>query len=192
MQAHGRLQQEPWTYDGETLDIYRGYVLLHEMLNPYLLAAAATAARCGVPMVRPASLLDPSGWDVADAFGLGPALWVAPVIEEGAREREVWLPPGEWIEAWSGAHVRGAREVSAPAPLHAIPVWVRNGAIVVTHPAHEVRQGLGEGDGALHATLWGSPRCGRALARLADGTVVRWRRGRWMCRGRGDVTFEER
>jgi alpha-glucosidase/alpha-D-xyloside xylohydrolase len=82
--------------------------------------------------------------------------------------------------------------VSAPAPLHAIPVWVRNGAIVVTHPAPEVRQGLGEGDGALHATLWGTPRCGRALARLADGTVVGWRRGRWTCCGRADVTFEER
>ena len=60
-----------------------------------------------------------------------------------------------------------------------IPVWVRAGAIVVTHPADAVRAGLGEGDAPLHATLWGEPRCGRALARLADGTVVRWRRGRW-------------
>jgi alpha-glucosidase (family GH31 glycosyl hydrolase) len=192
MQAHGRLQQEPWTYDDETLGLYRGYVLLHEMLNPYLRAAAATAARCGLPIVRPASLLDRSGWEVADAFGLGPALWVAPVIEEGAREREAWLPPGNWIEAWSGTHVRGAREVVAPTPLHAIPVWVRNGAIVVTHPADDVCQGLGEGDARLHATLWGEPAGGRATARLADGTVVRWRRGRWSVSGRADVTFEER
>jgi alpha-glucosidase (family GH31 glycosyl hydrolase) len=192
MQAHGRLQQEPWTYDSQTLELYRGYVLLHEMLNPYLRAAAATAARSGVPIVRPASLLDPAGWDVADAFGLGPALWVAPVIEDGAREREAWLPPGDWIEAWSGERVRGGREVIAPAPLHAIPLWVRNGAIVVTHPADEVRQGLGEGEGALQATLWGEPRCERAVTRLADGTVVRWRRGRWSASGRADVTFAER
>ena len=174
MQAHGRLEQEPWTYDRETLELYRGYVLLHEMLNPYLRAAAASAARGGPPILRPASLLDPGGWEVADAFGVGPALWVAPVVEEGARERDAWLPPGDWIEAWSGARVRGGREVPAPAPLHAIPVWVRAGAIVVTHPAESVRSGLGEGDAPLHATLWGEPRCGRALARLADGTVVRW------------------
>ena len=192
MQAHGRLEQEPWTYDPETLELYRGYVLLHEMLNPYLRAAAASAARGGPPIVRPASLLDPGGWEVADAFGFGPALWVAPVVEEGARERDAWLPPGEWIEAWSGARVRGGREVPAPAPLHAIPVWVRAGAIVVTHPADSVRAGLGEGDAPLHATLWGEPRCGRALARLADGTVVRWRRGRWSAAGRADVTFSER
>jgi alpha-glucosidase/alpha-D-xyloside xylohydrolase len=162
------------------------------MLNPYLRAAAAGAARGGPPILRPASLLDPGGWEVADAFGVGPALWVAPVVEEGARERDAWLPPGEWIEAWSGALVRGGREAPAPAPLHAIPVWVRAGAIVVTHPAESVRSGLGEGDAPLHATLWGEPRCGRALARLADGTVVRWVGGRWSAHGRADVTFEER
>ncbi len=90
MQAHGRLEQEPWTYDRETLELYRGYVLLHEMLNPYLRAAAASAARGGPPILRPASLLDPGGWEVADAFGVGPALWVAPVVEERrARARRV-------------------------------------------------------------------------------------------------------
>jgi alpha-glucosidase (family GH31 glycosyl hydrolase) len=192
MQAHGRLEQEPWTYDRETLELYRGYVLLHEMLNPYLRAAAASAARGGPPILRPASLLDPGGWEVADAFGVGPALWVAPVVEEGARERDAWLPPGDWIEAWSGARVRGGREVPAPAPLHAIPVWIRAGAIVVTHPAESVRSGLGEGDAPLHATLWGEPRCGRARARLADGTVVRWVGGHWSADGRADVTFSER
>src|SRR5688572_8457364 len=31
----------------------------------------------------------------------------------------------------------------------------------------------------LEATLWGAPPCGRAAARLADGTVVRWTRGKW-------------
>jgi hypothetical protein len=117
---------------------------------------------------------------------------VAPVIEDGARQREAWLPPGDWIEAWSGERVRGGREVTAPAPLHAIPVWVREGSIVVTHPAEAVGAGLGEGDAPLHATLWGTPRCGRAQARLADGTVVRWRRGRWSASGRADVTFGER
>ena len=162
MQAHGRLEQEPWTYDPETLALYRGYVLLHEMLNPYVRAAAASAARGGPPIVRPASLLDPGGWEVADAFGFGPALWVAPVVEEGAREREAWLPPGEWIEAWSGGACAAGARCRRRRRCTPIPVWVRAGAIVVTHPAAAVRAGLGEGDAPLHATLWGEPRCGRA------------------------------
>lgn len=199
MQAHGRLQQEPWTYDRETLAIYRGYVLLHEMLVPYVRAAAATCARAGLPIVRPLPLLDPGddrGWSVTDAFGYGPSLWVAPVVEDGAREREAPLPQGTWIEAWSGTSVRGGREVVVPAPLHAVPVWVRHGALVVTLPAEHVAAGLGdtpEHERPLHATLWGVPRCGRARARLADGTTIAWRRGRgWSVEGphgRRDVTF---
>jgi len=182
MQAHGRLVQEPWTYAPEVVALYRGYVLLHEMLVPYVRAAAATCARVGLPIVRPLPLLDGGRWDVADAFGYGPSLYVAPVLDEGARERRAVLPRGRWIESWSGAVVEGGREVAAPAPLHAIPVWVREGALIVTYPAAHVARGLGdtpESERPLVATLWGRPPLGHAAARLADGTVVRWheRRG---------------
>jgi hypothetical protein len=152
-----------------------------------------------VPIVRPRSLLEPSdsgAWEVADAFGYGPALWVAPVVEEGATERETVLPRGEWVEAWSGERVAGGREVVAPAPLRAIPVWVRTGSIVVTYPAAHVAAGLGdtpEAQRPLEATLWGEPACGRALARLADGTRIAWRRGRgWELPPDRDVAVDER
>nr|MBA2261907.1 hypothetical protein [Solirubrobacterales bacterium] len=160
MHAHARMRQEPWTYDYRTLALYRSYVLLHERLVPYIRSAAATAARCGLPIVRPLSLLQPDdagAWSVGDAFGFGPALWVAPVVEEGAREREVVLPRGRWIETWSGREVVGGREVVAPAPLERIPVWVRAGSIVVTLPAEHVASGLGdtpERERPLEATLW--------------------------------------
>jgi alpha-glucosidase (family GH31 glycosyl hydrolase) len=198
MQAHGRLVQEPWTYDALTLDVYRSYVLLHERLVPYVRAAAATAARCGLPVVRPLHLVDPTddrGWTIADAFGYGPALWVAPVLDEGARSREVALPRGEWIATWSGEHVRGGGEVQAPAPRDTIPVWVRSGSIVVTYPAAHVVSGLGdtpEHERPLEATLWGEPRLGRAAARLADGTRIGWRRGRWWVDRQREVAFDER
>ncbi len=198
MQAHGRLVQEPWTYDERTLNIYRAYVLLHERLVPYVRAAAATAARCGLPIIRPLHLVDPSderGWSIADAFAYGPALWVAPVLDEGARSREVALPRGDWIETWSGARVRGGGEVVAPAPRETIPVWVRSGSIVVTYPAEHVACGLGdtpEGERPLEATLWGEPRAGSASVRLADGTRITWRRGRWSVDREREIAFAER
>jgi alpha-glucosidase (family GH31 glycosyl hydrolase) len=80
------------------------------------------------------------------------------------------LRRGDWIEAWSGERVAGGRVLEAPAPLDAIPVWVRAGAIVVTLPAAHVASGLGdtpETARPLVATLWGEPRGGRALTRLA-------------------------
>ncbi len=197
MQAHGRMAQEPWHYGERVLDLYRGYVLLHEQLVPYVRAAAATAARTGVPVIRPLCLTDPAdprGWTLADAYGYGPALWVAPVLDDGAREREVALPRGEWIETWSGATVRGGTEVIAPAPLERIPVWVRSGSIVVTYPAADVARGLGdvpEGERRLEATLWGRPRLGHIAVRLADGTRIAWREGRWRLPSGRDVAVRE-
>jgi hypothetical protein len=153
--------------------------------------AAATASRTGLPIIRPLCLTDPHdprGWSIGDAYGYGPALWVAPVLDDGAREREVPLPRGEWIETWSGRGVRGAGDVLTEAPLEQIPVWVRRGSIVVSHPASCVARGLAdepEHERPLIATLWGEPPLGRAAVRLADGTRIAWRRGAWSVAGAG-------
>ena len=92
------------------------------------------------------------------------------MLEAGAREREVELPAGDWIDFWTGEEVVASRDttVVASAPLGRIPVWVRRGALLVTYPAEHVAAGLGdvpERERPLEATLWGEPRCGRALAR---------------------------
>ena len=197
MQAHGRFAQEAWRYDAETLRIYRDLVLLHERLVPYIRAAAATAARAGLPILRPLCLTDPSdprGWSIADAYGFGPSLWVAPVVEQGARERRVYLPRGDWLDFWTGEPAVGGHDAIAPSPLDRIPMWVRSGSIVVTYPAAEVAAGLGdtpEHERGLEATLWGHPDCGRAKVRLADGTEIRWEAGRWrLPAGRAVATAE--
>jgi alpha-glucosidase (family GH31 glycosyl hydrolase) len=197
MQAHGRFEQEAWRYDAETLAIYRELVLLHERLVPYIRAAAATAARSGLPITRPLCLTDPTdprGWHVADAYGFGPSLWVAPVLEQGARERRVYVPRGEWLDFWTGEPAAGGHDAIAPAPLNRIPVWVRRGSIVVTYPAAHVASGLGdtpEAERPLEATLWGPPASGRSKARLADGTVIRWESGHWFASAECDVSFAE-
>ena len=198
MQAHGRMPQEPWPYGDRVLELYRAYVLLHERLVPYVRAAALTAARTGLPIIRPLCLVDPGdprGWSIADAYGYGPALWVAPVLDDGAREREVALPRGEWIETWSGKRVPGGGEVVVDAPLHRIPVWVRAGSLILTYPAAHVASGLGDAPESarpLEATLWGEPRLGRSAARLADGTRIAWRRGRWSVPIARAIAFLER
>jgi alpha-glucosidase (family GH31 glycosyl hydrolase) len=198
MHAHARMVQEPWTYGGDVLDLYRAYVLLHEQLVPYTRAAAATAHRTGLPIMRPLCLTDPAdprGWTLTDAYGYGPALWVAPVVQDGAREREVALPRGDWVETWSDRVVRGGGEVVVAAPLHRVPVWVRAGSIVVTYPADHVADGLGdvaESQLPLRATLWGRPRLGATAVRLAEGTRIGWRGGRWELPAGREVTVSTR
>lgn len=195
MQAHARFEQEAWTYDSELLEIYREHVRLHERLVPYVRAAAATAQRTGLPIVRPLALTDPRdvrGWSITDAYGYGPSLWVAPVLEEGARRVHVDLPRGDWIDFHTGAQVIGGGEADASAPLGRIPVWVRNGALIVTYPTDHIARGLGdtpESERPLEATLWGEPPGGRAGARLADGTRIRYVRGEWSVTPGRQVAF---
>jgi alpha-glucosidase (family GH31 glycosyl hydrolase) len=185
MQAHGRFEQEAWRYDDETLCAYRDLVVLHERLVPYIRAAARTASRTGMPIMRPLCLIEPEhprSWDVGDSYGFGPSMWVAPVLEKGARERRTYLPKGEWLDYWSLEPCTGGREVTAAAPLDQVPIWIRLGSIVVTYPAETVRRGLEDTRGnerPLEATLWGVPPCGRSKAVLADGACVRWHAGQW-------------
>jgi hypothetical protein len=70
------------------------------------------------------------------------------------------------------------------------------GSIVVTYPASDVARGLGDAPEAarpLVATLWGQPQLAPAMARLADGTPISWRRGRWSLAPSSarEVTFRE-
>jgi hypothetical protein len=72
---------------------------------------------------------------------------------------------------------------------------VRAGSIVVTYPAAHVAAGLGdtpERKRPLEATLWGEPPLSSAAVRLADGTKIAWRRGRWSVDRERDVVFTER
>jgi hypothetical protein len=103
----------------------------------------------------------------------------------------VLLPRGDWIQTWDGSAVRGGGEVVVDAPLERVPLWVRAGSIVVTYPAAHVAEGLGdtpESERPLRATLWGPPRLGRTVARLADGTRIGWRDGRWELPAGREVT----
>jgi alpha-D-xyloside xylohydrolase len=67
--------------------------------------------------------------DLDDEFLFGPDLLVAPVLEQGAGERRVYLPVGaSWRDAWTGKVYHGGREVYADAPLSRIPLYLKDGA----------------------------------------------------------------
>ncbi len=116
------------------------------------------------------------------------------MLEEGAREREVPLPRGRWIDFWTGARHEGGGELIASAPLGRPPVFVRDGSLLVTYPAGHVAEGLGdtpEAERPLEATLWGEPPLGRAVARLADGTRVRWHAGALSITGKQPISLQK-
>ncbi len=71
---------------------------------------------------------DKKCWEVEDAYFFGPDFLVAPVMEEGVRERSVYLPKGcKWTDAYTKKVYEGGQEVVVSAPLDIIPVMIREG-----------------------------------------------------------------
>ena len=80
-----------------------------ESEDPYLAAALKTYRQTGMPAMRQLGLLYPGDGRAAasdDEFLLGDDLLVAPVLEEGATSRSVYLPHGRWVDLWRSARFR--------------------------------------------------------------------------------------
>ena len=124
---------ELWSYGEGVYDILARYTHLRENLRPYLREVMRAAHVAGQPVMR--GLFhefpdDPRAWDVDSAYLLGPNLLVAPVLELGARSREVYLPKGAtWTDCASGKVYSGGQTVTVDAPLDVIPVFARDGEL---------------------------------------------------------------
>jgi len=106
---------------------------IHAALAPYVTAVQNAADGGGLPLQRALFLhfpADPVCRDIQDQYLYGPDLLVAPVIEEGARERRVYLPghEGGWVHIWSGETYDTAGWHTVTAPIGQPPVFYRTGA----------------------------------------------------------------
>ena len=76
---------------------------------------------------------DPNVRELNDEFLLGENLLVAPVVEQGARRRMVYLPAGEWYDFWTGEKHTGGW-LMREAPLDLCPIYVKAGTILPLYP----------------------------------------------------------
>jgi alpha-glucosidase len=111
----------------------RSALLERERLLPYFVTLVQLAGLTGAPCVRPVWWSHPQDRalrECEDAFMLGDALLVAPVLEEGATHRLVRLPRGRWYDTADERPYEGPGPVRIAAPLSRIPVLARAGAVL--------------------------------------------------------------
>jgi alpha-D-xyloside xylohydrolase len=77
---------------------------------------------------------DTRAQNIGDEFFFGPSILVAPVTEQEATTRHLYLPKGRWYDFWSDAAIDGGKAIDAPAPIDRIPLYLRAGAIVPLGP----------------------------------------------------------
>lgn len=164
----------PWMHP-QVIPQVRAAIQLRYRLMPYLYTQMWRASRDNVPAVRPLFYdfpADPAARGVEDAFMLGPDLLVAPVLEQGAQSREVYLPahPGGWYDWHEGRHFAGGGFATVAAPLGRLPLFVRAGALIpVGDPAG--REGIAE------MLAFGTAEAAACEVYEDDGDTAGWRDG---------------
>ncbi len=151
--APGSPRAQVW--DPSVLPHWRALSRLRTQLFPYMWEAAQEYQRSGTPIMRDLALAYPHeevAWRRGDPpavaaaryeYLFGPDVLVAPVVTVGATSRDVWLPPGRWVDFWrsttyndaSGAYdakpnqvvLDGGRVVHVDAPLGHPPLFVKAG-----------------------------------------------------------------
>lgn len=124
----------PWDYPGKAQQVATEFLRLRGALVPYLYTLAREAHDRGLPMTRPMYL----GWPGSEEayardrqFMLGRDLLVAPVGSPGdPATKDVWFPPGEWHDVFTGERHRGPLAKTLSVPLERMPVFARAGAVV--------------------------------------------------------------
>ena len=135
MRTHGtRSHNEVWTYGAEAEPILEKYLKLRYTLMPYIYSLGWFTHQTGAPFMRALFMDFPNDIKAAtltDEYMFGPALLVAPVVEQGATTREVYLPAGtDWYNYWTNEKLHGGQTVTVKAPIDTIPLFVRAGSIL--------------------------------------------------------------
>ena len=113
----------------ELLSGFARWSRVHAALAPWVRHLCDEATATGFPAQRALFLHYPEDrktFSIQDQYLYGADLMVAPVIEEGAVTRNVYLPEGIWVHAWSGERFAGGRH-AIDAPIGSPPVFWREG-----------------------------------------------------------------
>lgn len=118
----------PWFYGEETLAHWRKAAELHLRAAPLIMRLWQEAQTTGVPPVRALWVEYPNDKRARQEdqqWMLGPDVLVAPVVQQGASTRKVYLPQGCWTHVDTGVQFEGPKDVNVPAPIDSLPYFFR-------------------------------------------------------------------
>lgn len=141
---HGTTPLLNWRFDkdSETTEIFRFYATEHMKLVPYIYKLSKLAEEKGYPAVRHIFLEYPKVVrylpekleTIEQQFLLGDSILVAGIVEKGKSSREVYIPPGKWVDYFSPSSKYDGgddgRFLEVNIPLGKIFVLVKEGSCI--------------------------------------------------------------
>ncbi len=125
---------EIWSYGEENFEILKDLVFLRERLRPYIEYNMDIASKDGVPVMRPMFFDFPDDekcYLLGEQYMFGDDILFAPITEQGAKSKDVYLPKGEWILTKDKTEYQGERTYTIDAKINEFVAFVRKGAAVL-------------------------------------------------------------
>jgi len=122
----------PWIFGERAENAVRAFFQLRYRLIPYIYSYCRGTYDDALPLVRPLYLEYPA---VLESYGhpeeylFGKEFLVSP-ITDSTGDKDVYLPPGEWTDYFTGATYPGNANVRHTYSLETCPMFVRSGSII--------------------------------------------------------------
>lgn len=120
--------------DEQTLRHFSRFAKVYAAWEPYRKELVEEAAETGLPVIRHPFIHypdDPEVYGLEYQFMVGSEFMVAPVLDPGVDEVEVYLPAGKWVHVWTGkvygSPKKGVYE-TVQAPIGEPAVFYRQGS----------------------------------------------------------------
>jgi alpha-D-xyloside xylohydrolase len=129
--SHGVPPTEPWEYGEDFMNAFRLADEMRYKLMPYIYSQAKDCTERGLPMLRALFIeypYDPGSWLIDDEYLFGSDMLIAPLFEN-VTMRDVYLPPGQWIDYQTGKSYSGGWH-NIEAGKIPIVVLVHEGAVI--------------------------------------------------------------
>jgi alpha-glucosidase (family GH31 glycosyl hydrolase) len=185
MRVHGTFgeKRQPWVYGPVAEAAAKKAIEWRYAMFPSLYSWEHHAHETGVGIVRPLFWEFPDDPRVANEVGewmMGDGLLVAPVVEQGATEKKVYLPAGKWFDYVSDKEYDGGQDVTVQvdsANWSDLPRFVRAGSILASQP---VEQFQGERPVTeITLDIWPSDRPASFEVYDDDGSTYAYEHGRF-------------
>lgn len=130
--------KEAWKLSSGPREIVTDFMQLRHRLIPYLHTLNIRASQQGEPLIQPMYWGYPrrqEAYKVPNQYFFGTEMIVMPITTPQDRALKLgkvkgWLPPGRYIDYFTGMVYAGDRELWISRPLHQYPVFLKEGSIV--------------------------------------------------------------
>lgn len=130
--------KEPWSFGVEARGIMNELLRLRHQLLPYIYSMNVRAARDGRPVVEPVYWSYPdtdAAYRQKNEYMFGSELLVMPITTQKDNRTRIgrirgWIPPGKYVDFFSGVVYDGNREIWLNRELSTLPVLAKEGSII--------------------------------------------------------------